>query len=194
MFEHVGVNHYGAFFNTCRDLLTADGSMLLHSIGRFGPPDDTSGFIRKYIFPGGYIPAISEVMPSVQRSGLKVTDIEILRLHYAKTLRLWRERFLARREEVTALYDERFIRMWEFYLAASEMAFRLGQLMNFQMQFTKDQMVLPLTRDYMITTEAKSPRRGPHRDRSPPDAPRRGIVPAPVTRASLFDDNDPVIG
>ena len=154
MFEHVGVNHYRTFFNTCSDLLSADGSMLLHSIGRFGPPDDTSAFIRKYIFPGGYIPAISEVMPSVQRSGLKVSDVEILRLHYAKTLRLWRERFLAHKEEVAALYDEQFVRMWEFYLAGSEMAFRLGDLMNFQLQLTKDQEVLPLTRNYMLTTEA----------------------------------------
>ena len=155
MFEHVGVNHYRQFFNTCRNLLAPDGSMLLHSIGRFGPPEDTAAFIRKYIFPGGYIPAISEVMPFVQRSGLKITDIEILRLHYAKTLRLWRERFLAHKEEVLALYDQRFLRMWEFYLAAAEMAFRLGSLMNFQMQFVKDQEILPLTRDYMGAAEAK---------------------------------------
>ncbi|MCR4281597.1 MAG: cyclopropane-fatty-acyl-phospholipid synthase family protein, partial [Bauldia sp.] len=103
MFEHVGVNHYRAFFKKCRELLTSDGVMQLHSISRFGRPADTSAFIRQYIFPGGYIPAISEVMPYIERSGLLVTDIEILRLHYAKTLRLWRERFLAHREEVAAL-------------------------------------------------------------------------------------------
>ena len=153
MFEHVGVNHYRTFFNACRDLLSADGSMLLHSIGRYGRPDDTSGFIRKYIFPGGYIPSISEVMPSVEKSGLKVADIEILRLHYAETLRLWRERFLAHREEVAALYDERFVRMWDFYLAGSEMAFRVGDLMNFQLQLSKKQETLPLTRDYMLKAE-----------------------------------------
>jgi cyclopropane-fatty-acyl-phospholipid synthase len=103
MFEHVGVNHFRAFFNKTRDLLTPDGTMVLHSISRFGRPAETSAFIRKYIFPGGYIPAISEVMPHIERSGLLVTDIEILRLHYAKTLHLWRERFLAHREEVAAL-------------------------------------------------------------------------------------------
>ena len=153
MFEHVGVNHFRAFFNTCRDLLTPDGVMVLHSISRFGRPAETSGFIRKYIFPGGYIPAISEVMPHIERSGLLVTDTEILRLHYARTLRLWRERFLAHREEVAALYDERFVRMWEFYLASSEMAFRVGGLMNFQIQLTRNLAALPLTRDYVARAE-----------------------------------------
>ena len=153
MFEHVGVNHFRAFFKKCRDLLTADGVMVLHSIGRFGRPADTSGFIRKYIFPGGYIPAISEVMPHIERSGLLTTDIEILRLHYAKTLRLWRERFLAHREAVAALYDERFVRMWEFYLASSEMAFRAGGLMNFQIQMTRNLEAVPLTRDYIGAAE-----------------------------------------
>ena len=153
MFEHVGVNHFRAFFKKCRDLLTDDGIMVLHSISRFGRPADTSGFIRKYIFPGGYIPAISEVMPHIERSGLLTTDIEILRLHYAKTLRLWRERFLAHREAVAALYDERFVRMWEFYLASSEMAFRAGGLMNFQIQLTRNLEALPLTRDYIGAAE-----------------------------------------
>jgi len=154
MFEHVGVNHFRAFFNKTRDLLTPDGIMVLHSISRFGRPAETSGFIRKYIFPGGYIPAISEVMPHIERSGLLVTDIEILRLHYARTLRLWRERFLAHREEVAALYDERFVRMWEFYLASSEMAFRAGGLMNFQIQLTRKLESLPLTRDYIGQAKA----------------------------------------
>ena len=153
MFEHVGVNHFRAFFKACRNLLTPDGVMLLHSISRFGPPSDTSAFITRYIFPGGYIPAISEVVPHIEKSRLFVTDVEILRLHYAKTLHLWRERFLAHREEVLALYDERFVRMWEFYLAASEMAFRSGVLMNFQIQMTRDQLALPLTRGYMADAE-----------------------------------------
>jgi cyclopropane-fatty-acyl-phospholipid synthase len=159
MFEHVGVNHFRAFFDSCRDLLTPEGVMLLHSISRFGAPADTSAFITRYIFPGGYIPAISEVMPHIEKSGLKVTDIEILRLHYAKTLKLWRERFLAHREEVVALYDERFVRMWEFYLAASEMAFRSGTLMNFQIQMTRQQEALPLTRGYMHDAEEALRRR-----------------------------------
>ena len=153
MFEHVGVNHYRAFFKKCRDLLTPDGVMLLHSISRFGRPAETSAFIRKYIFPGGYIPAISEVMPHIERSGLLITDTEILRLHYARTLQLWRERFLAHKEEVAALYDERFVRMWEFYLASSEMAFRVGGLMNFQIQLTRNLAALPLTRDYVAKAE-----------------------------------------
>jgi cyclopropane-fatty-acyl-phospholipid synthase len=153
MFEHVGVNHYRAFFDKCRDLLTNDGVMVLHSISRFGRPADTSAFIRKYIFPGGYIPAISEVVPHIERSGLLTTDVEILRLHYAKTLRLWRERFLAHREAVAALYDERFVRMWEFYLASSEMAFRAGGLMNFQIQLARKLEALPLTRDYIANAE-----------------------------------------
>jgi cyclopropane-fatty-acyl-phospholipid synthase len=153
MFEHVGVNHFRAFFNKVRDLLAPDGIMVLHSISRFGRPAETSAFIRKYIFPGGYIPAISEVMPHIERSGLFTTDIEILRLHYARTLALWRERFLAHREEVAALYDERFVRMWEFYLASSEMAFRAGGLMNFQIQLTRNLGTLPLTRDYIGNAE-----------------------------------------
>jgi cyclopropane-fatty-acyl-phospholipid synthase len=153
MFEHVGVNHYREFFRTCRQLLTPDGVMVVHSIGRFDGPGDTNPWIRKYIFPGGYIPAISEVVPFVERVGLKPTDIEILRLHYAHTLRAWRERFLAHRDQVKALYDERFCRMWEFYLAGSETAFQYQDLMNFQIQITRHQEALPLTRDYMWEAE-----------------------------------------
>src|SRR6202043_2151029 len=107
---------------------------LLHTIGRSGPRSITNPWIAKYIFPGGYIPALSEVLPAIQRAQLVVTDVEILRLHYAETLKAWRARFLARREEVTTLYDERFCRMWEFYLAASEMSFRHGGMMIFQIQ------------------------------------------------------------
>ncbi|MBZ0230592.1 MAG: class I SAM-dependent methyltransferase, partial [Bauldia sp.] len=140
-------------FNKCRDLLTPDGVMVLHSIGRFDGPGDTNAWIQKYIFPGGYIPAMSEVIPVVERSGMKITDIEILRLHYARTLRAWRERFLAHRDEVKALYDERFCRMWEFYLAGSEMSFRHQDMMNFQIQITRHQEAVPLTRNYMWEAE-----------------------------------------
>ena len=155
MFEHVGIGHYDEFFRTCAGLLAEDGVMLLHSIGRFDGPGATNPWINKYIFPGGYIPALSEVIPAVERAGLIIADIEILRLHYAKTLRAWRERFLARREEAAAIYDERFCRMWEFYLAASELAFRNQDMMVFQMQLVKDQTVLPLTRGYMEEAEGR---------------------------------------
>ena len=125
MFEHVGVNRYDEFFTKARRLLKDDGVMLLHSIGRNSVPGATNPWIRKYIFPGGYIPSLSEVLPAIERAGLYVTDIEILRLHYADTLRAWRERFMARRDEAAKLYDERFCRMWEFYLAGSETSFRV---------------------------------------------------------------------
>ncbi len=154
MFEHVGVGYYGAFFDKAAELLADDGVMLLHSIGRMDSPGACNPWIAKYIFPGGYIPALSEVLPAIERAGLCVTDIEILRLHYAETLRAWRERFHARREEAKALYDERFCRMWEFYLAACECAFRHCGLMVFQIQLTKRQDAVPLTRDYIAECEA----------------------------------------
>jgi cyclopropane-fatty-acyl-phospholipid synthase len=128
---------------------------MIHSIGRSTPPTSTATFISKYIFPGGYIPALSEVLPAIQRSGLVVTDVEILRLHYAETLKAWRARFLARREEVLSLYDERFYRMWEFYLAASEMSFRHRGLMVFQIQLARRQEAVPLTRDYIGPAEER---------------------------------------
>ena len=134
MFEHVGVGFYETYFRRCAELLSDDGVMVLHAIGRSTGPDVTSPWTTKYIFPGGYIPAISEVIPAIEKAGLLVCDIEILRLHYAETLKAWRERFMARREEAVRLYDERFARMWEFYLAASEMSFRKQNLMNFQIQ------------------------------------------------------------
>jgi len=155
MFEHVGVDYYDTFFKRCAQLLTDDGIMMLHSIGRSEGPDVTNPWIAKYIFPGGYIPALSEVLPSIERAGLLVCDIEILRLHYAETLKAWRERFMARREEAVQLYDERFARMWEFYLAASEMSFRKQNLMNIQVQLTRRQGVVPMTRDYIPHEEAK---------------------------------------
>ena len=154
MFEHVGVDFYDTFFNHCAQLLTDDGIMLLHSIGRSTGPDVSSPWITKYIFPGGYIPAVSEVVPAIERAGLLVCDIEILRLHYAETLKAWRERFMARREEAVQLYDERFARMWEFYLAAAEMTFRKQNFMNFQIQLTKRQGVTPMTRSYIAQQEA----------------------------------------
>ena len=155
MFEHVGVDFYETYFRRCAELLTDDGVMMLHSIGRSEGPDVTNPWITKYIFPGGYIPALSEVMPAIERAGLLVCDIEILRLHYAETLKAWRERFMARREEAVWLYDERFARMWEFYLAASEMSFRKQNMMNFQIQISKRQGVVPMTRDYIVSAEAR---------------------------------------
>jgi cyclopropane-fatty-acyl-phospholipid synthase len=153
MFEHVGVKHYGEFFGKVRDLLADDGVALLHSIGRSDGPGATNPWIRKYIFPGGYTPALSEVMDVVERCGLIATDIEILRLHYAQTLKEWLRRFTANRDQVAAIYDERFCRMWEFYLAACEMAFRHWGQMVFQLQLAKRLDVVPLTRDYMYEAE-----------------------------------------
>ena len=155
MFEHVGVNHYETFFRKAAQLLPDDGVMVLHSIGRSEGPGITNPWIAKYIFPGGYIPALSEVLPCIEKAGLLVTDIEILRLHYAETLKAWRERFLAHREEVERIYDRRFVRMWEFYLAASEMSFREQNMMNFQIQITKKQGVTPMTRDYIAREERR---------------------------------------
>jgi cyclopropane-fatty-acyl-phospholipid synthase len=155
MFEHVGVDFYEGYFRRCADLMEDDGVMLLHTIGRFEQPANTNAFIAKYIFPGGYIPALSQVTQAIERAGLIVTDVEVLRLHYAQTLRHWRERFGARRDEAEALYDERFCRMWEFYLAASEAAFRWQDLVVFQIQMAKTREALPLTRDYMFEAEAR---------------------------------------
>ena len=129
--------------------------MMLHSIGRSEGPSVTSPWISKYIFPGGYIPSLSEVVSSIERAGLLVTDIEILRLHYAETLKAWRERFLAHREEAERIYDQRFVRMWEFYLAASEMSFREQNMMVMQIQMTNRQGVVPITRDYITHEEQR---------------------------------------
>ncbi len=153
MFEHVGVNYYRTFFNTIRDRLSDAGVALLHSIGRAHGPGATNPWIRKYIFPGGYVPALSEVMPAVEKTGLFVTDIELLHLHYAETLRQWRSRFMARRDEALKLYDEKFCRMWEFYLAGAETAFRHAGQMVFQMQMTKRLANVPRTRDYITRDE-----------------------------------------
>ena len=171
MFEHVGVGHYPTFFRRVTDLLTEDGVALLHSIGRSDGPGNTNPWIRKYIFPGGYAPALSEVVPVIERLGLWVTDIEILRLHYAETLRAWRTRFNANRERIRALYDERFCRMWEFYLAGSEITFRLYGHMNFQIQLAKTVDAVPRVRDYMIDWERR------HRPPAPERAARWQIEP-----------------
>jgi cyclopropane-fatty-acyl-phospholipid synthase len=165
MLEHVGVNHYEAYFRRVADRLTDDGVAVIHSIGRATGPAATASFIRKYIFPGGYIPALSEVLPAVERAGLWITDVEILRLHYADTLRHWRERFLGHWAEAAALYDERFCRMWEFYLAGSEAFFRVMDGMVFQLQIAKDRHVVPMTRDYIAAEEARHARAEPRRYR-----------------------------
>ena len=157
MFEHVGVPNYPAFFGQVRRLLAEDGVALLHSIGRRGPPGETGSWMQKYIFPGGYIPSLSEVFPATEDSGLMVTDVEILRLHYAETLKAWRARFTAQREAIAEIYDERFCRMWEFYLAAAERSFRYMGHMIFQMQLTKRVDALPITRDYMVDIERAGP-------------------------------------
>jgi cyclopropane-fatty-acyl-phospholipid synthase len=153
MFEHVGVGHFPEFFAKCKTLLKEDGAAVLHSINRSDGPGVTSAWIKKYIFPGGYVPALSEVIPHLEREGLYVTDIEILRLHYAKTLREWGVRFAHNRKRATEIYDERFARMWEFYLAGSECAFRYSGMNNFQIQFGRNQHVLPLTRNYIEAEE-----------------------------------------
>ena len=155
MFEHVGVGFYDRFFEKCAELLADDGIILLHAIGRCSPPGITNPWIAKYIFPGGYIPALSEVLPAVERAALVVTDIEILQLHYAETLRAWRARFLAHRDEAVRIYDQRFVRMWEFYLACSEMAFRKGDMIVFQIQMAKQKGLTPATRDYIGREEAR---------------------------------------
>ena len=153
MFEHVGVGRYDEFFQNVRRLLKDDGVMLLHSIGRNSVPGATNAWIRKHIFPGGYIPSLSEVLPAIERAGLYVTDVEILRLHYAETLRAWRERFMENWDEAAKIEGERFCRMWEFYLAGSETSFRVDGHMVFHIQLAKRQTAVPLTRNYIAERE-----------------------------------------
>lgn len=149
MFEHVGVGHYDEFFAKVKTLLKPDGVALLHTIGRADGPGTTDPFIRKYIFPGGYTPALSEMTGAVERSGLLMTDIEVLRLHYAETLRAWRRRFRANWQRAAELYDERFCRMWDFYLAGCEAAFRHLGVVVYQIQLAQRLDSVPLTRDYI---------------------------------------------
>jgi cyclopropane-fatty-acyl-phospholipid synthase len=153
MFEHVGVPNYPAYFEMIKRCLQPNGVALLHSIGRFDGASATNSWIAKYIFPGGYSPALSEVLGPLEKAGLISADIEILRLHYAKTLAHWRRRFAANRDAIAAIYDERFCRMFEFYLSGSELAFRLNDHMVFQIQIVRDQEAVPLTRDYMFEQE-----------------------------------------
>lgn len=155
MFEHVGVLHYQEFFDTVSRCLKPDGVALIHAIGRREGPGSTNAWVRKYIFPGGYSPALSEVLPSVERTGLMITDIEILRLHYAETLRHWRRRFAANRAAIAAMYDERFCRMFEFYLVSAEITFRRRGNMVWQLQLAPDHSTVPLTRDYIARAEAR---------------------------------------
>jgi cyclopropane-fatty-acyl-phospholipid synthase len=157
MFEHVGPEHYQTFFDTIAARLDEQGVAVLHTIGRTNGPAPSNPWIEKYIFPGGVIPALSQVIPAVERAGLLLTDVEVLRLHYAETLRAWRERFAQHRNEVRKLYDERFCRMWEFYLAGAEAGFRAGDLVVFQLQMAKDRRAVPLTRDYITDFDRARP-------------------------------------
>jgi cyclopropane-fatty-acyl-phospholipid synthase len=153
MFEHVGYQNYSSFFRQCRQLLDENGVILLHTIGQSDGPNVVQPWLTKYIFPGGYLPALSEMLPEIEKAGLVVTDIEVLRLHYASTLRHWRDRFMANREKARALYDERFCLMWEFYLAMCEAAFHHQNVAVFQVQLGRKQTAVPLTRDYIIERE-----------------------------------------
>jgi len=153
MFEHVGPPHYRTFFETCRSLLAPDGVMLLHTIGRADGPGATDPWLAKYIFPGGYVPALSQIMPAIERAFLWVTDIEALRLHYAFTTALWYERVTAHEAEITGLYDTRFFRMWQFYLAGAIAAFRHDGHLVFQIQLTRKRDAVPITRAYMEREE-----------------------------------------
>ena len=164
MFEHVGVRHYAEFFDQVKGLLHEDGVALLHSIGHIGPPSFANAWLRKYIFPGGYSPALSEVFEVVERSGLWVNDVEILRLHYAETLREWNKRFQANREAIEAMYDAKFCRMWEFYLYGTEMMFRSGEQMVFHMQLAHKRDAVPITRDYMGDAQDRFRAREEERD------------------------------
>ena len=158
MFEHVGNPHYSEFFDKLAELLAEDGVALLHSIGQYDGPDPINPWVRKYIFPGGYTPPLSKVMPAIEESGLLVTDVELLRFHYADTLREWNRRFQAQRDKAHALYDERFCRMWQFYLQGYEVAFRKQAMMVFQIQLAKSKDVVPQTRDCIAAWERNHPR------------------------------------
>ncbi len=168
MFEHVGRKHYRTYFDKCAALLERDGVMLLHTIGQSESPTPTNPFIEKHIFPGGYIPSLSDMIAPIERSRLVITDVEVLRLHYAETLKAWRARFLENWDKAAELYDERFCRMWEFYLVSSEVAFRWQDLVVFQIQLAHDPRAVPLTRDYISNSE-----RAPHRAKKASASARR---------------------
>jgi len=178
MFEHVGVHHYGEFFAKVNELLTETGVMLLHSIGHMSPPGTASPWLRKYIFPGAYSPALSEVFTAVESNSLWVTDLEFLRLHYAKTLAHWERRFNANRAKVAEMYDERFCRMWEFYLVSAEMMFRTGSQLVFHMQLAKKRDAVPIVRDYITDVQRAyrklEPERGVFPDPCVEEGPAKG--------------------
>lgn len=155
MFEHVGPRNYQTFFARAKTLLSDDGVMLLHTIGRMGKPGVTDPFTAKYIFPGGYNPSLSEIVTASERVRLILTDCEVLRLHYALTLDHWLARTNAARDQIVAMYDERFFRLWQFYLAGASGAFRYGGLVNFQLQYARNRNALPITRDYLAAAEAR---------------------------------------
>jgi cyclopropane-fatty-acyl-phospholipid synthase len=155
MFEHVGVPHYREYFGFVKDHMTEDGIALIHTIGHVGPANEADPWIVKYIFPGGYTPALSEIMKPVDKHMLVTQDVESLRLHYAKTLGLWYDRFMARADEARALYDERFVRMWRFYLLSMEASFSVGNLLVYQLQLGKSLSAVPITRDYLYKQKAE---------------------------------------
>jgi cyclopropane-fatty-acyl-phospholipid synthase len=155
MFEHVGAAHYDEFFAACRNLLAEDGVMLLHTIGKYGKASAPDPFTDKWIFPGYHLPSISQLAAASERQRLITSDLELLRVHYAYTLRHWLERARANRDKIVALHDERFFRMWEFYLSGGVVAFESGSMCNFQAQYIRDRNALPITRDYMAEAEAK---------------------------------------
>jgi cyclopropane-fatty-acyl-phospholipid synthase len=173
MFEHVGPKHYETYFKQVHRLLNPDGAALIHSIGAFNCAGPIPSWIDKYIFPGAYVPTLSETTPHIEHANLKLTDIEIWRLHYAETLRHWRQNFMANRDAAKAMYDERFCRMWEFYLTACEVGFRIGDIMVMQMQMARRQDAVPLTRDYLFGAGTLPHERG-LREAPRPAAPKSG--------------------
>jgi len=155
LLEHVGRIHYPQFFKQTFKLLKDDGVMISHCCGRAGPPGNTDAWTRKYIFPGGYIPALSEIVTKSEQAGFQVMDVEAMRFHYSHTLEEWYKRTVMHREEITAMYDEVFYRMWLFYLAGAEQSFRHGGMVNWQIQYVKDRAAIPMTRDYMMHESAR---------------------------------------
>ncbi len=191
MFEHVGPSHYDEYFRTIARSLRPDGVALVHSIGLMGAEGGSDPWIRKYIFPGGYCPTLSETIAAAERAGLWVTDMEVLRLHYAETLRHWSERFAAGRDRARALYDERFCRMWEFYLAACEAGFRNGRTMVFQLQLAHRRDAVPLTRSYIAAAEARPGTDGGAADRVIAKTPAEGRAIAEGEQAATDDGDMP---
>jgi cyclopropane-fatty-acyl-phospholipid synthase len=155
MFEHVGLAHYEEFYAKCRELLSEDGVMLLHTIGKLGQAGAPDPFTDKWIFPGYHLPSLSQMSAASEKVRLIASDVEMLRLHYAYTLRHWLERATMARDKIVAMYDERFFRMWEFYLAGGIVMFESGAACNYQVQYIRDRHAVPITRDYMIEAEQR---------------------------------------